>query len=79
MSWTGDGLLNAHTVARNDTGQFTNSAAYVYANQTHRLSQEVLDLSASTRWTNTFTYDAGVTAGPGVLSSTRLGELVRTE
>ena len=27
-----------------------------------------MDLSASTRWTNTFPYDAGVTAGPGVLS-----------
>jgi len=54
----------------------------VYANQTHRLSQEVLDLSASTRWTNTFTYDAGVTAGPWCPQqrcSTRLGELVRTE
>jgi RHS repeat-associated protein len=68
LTWTGDGLLNTHTVVRNDTGQFTDSRAYFYAAASRRLTEERLNLDGSTRWTNTFTYDTGATAGLGVLT-----------
>jgi RHS repeat-associated protein len=69
LTWSGDGLLASHTLARAD---FTDSRAYAYANLSRRLTQEQLNLNAGTTWTNTLTYDNGMTAGPGVL--TQMGQ-----
>ena len=43
--------------------------AYAYANASRRLTQEQLNVNASTTWTNTFAYDNGAASGPGVLTS----------
>lgn len=69
LTWSGDGLLAAHTLARAD---FTDSRAYTYANLSRRLVQEQLNLNASTTWTNTMVYDNGTGGGPGVL--TQMGQ-----
>ena len=69
LTWSGDGLLAAHTLARAD---FTDSRTYTYANLSRRLVQEQLNLNASTTWTNTMVYDNGVGGGPGVL--TQMGQ-----
>jgi len=69
MSWSGDGLLSNHTLARTD---FTDNHAYSYAPLSRRLVQEQLNLNAGTSWTNAMTYDNGVPAGPGVL--TQIGQ-----
>lgn len=67
LTWTGDGLLNTHTLGRED---FTNSAGYLYANSTRRLIDERLNLDATKRWTNNLTYDGGADSGPGALTKT---------
>jgi RHS repeat-associated protein len=69
LTWSGDGLLASHTLARAD---FTDSHAYAYANSSRRLTQEQLNLNAGTTWTNALTYDNGMAAGPGVL--TQMGQ-----
>jgi len=66
LTWTGDGLLNTHTLTRED---FTDSRAYAYASMTRGLTGEMLNLDATRRWTNNFTYDGGVAAGPGALTT----------
>ena len=68
LSWTDDGLLSAHTLDRED---FTDSRSYDYdyMNHTRRLVEERLNLDGSKRWTNHFTYDNGVFAGPGALTA----------
>jgi RHS repeat-associated protein len=65
LSWSGDGLLTAHTLARAD---FTDPHIYTYANLSRRLVQEQVNLNASTTWTNSLVYDNGVAGGPGVLT-----------
>jgi len=65
LTWSGDGLLAADTLARAD---FTDSRAYSYASLSRRLAQEQLNLNGSATWTNTPVYDNGVAAGPGVLT-----------
>jgi RHS repeat-associated protein len=65
LTWSGDGLLATHTLARAD---FTDSRAYAYADLSRRLVQEQLNLNGSATWTNHFAYDSGTTAGPGVLT-----------
>jgi RHS repeat-associated protein len=71
LARTGDGLLSSHTVAR--AGDFTNTQAYGYAALTRRLTDEVLNLNATNRWTNSFVYDGGGSAGLGLL--TKVGPL----
>jgi RHS repeat-associated protein len=66
LSWTGDGLLNTHTLARED---FTDSRSYTYGSMTRRLASEALSLDGTKRWTNGFTYDGGIAAGPGGLTT----------
>jgi RHS repeat-associated protein len=66
LSWSGDGLLASHTLVR---GDFTDSRSYAYASLSRRLTQEQLNLNASTTWTNSFVFDNGTAAGPGVLTS----------
>lgn len=66
LGWSGDGLLSTHTLSRSD---FTDSRAYTYASLTRRLTQEKLNVDGSTTWTNNFSYDNGVSAGMGVLTS----------
>jgi RHS repeat-associated protein len=66
LTWTGDGLLSTHTLARGD--DFTDSRAYFYASLSRRLIEERLNLNAAARWTNTFAYDGGQAAGAGVLT-----------
>ncbi len=66
--WSGDGLLLSHTLWRGDFGS-TDNRAYAYANASRRLTQEQLNVNASTTWTNTFAYDNGAASGPGVLTS----------
>jgi RHS repeat-associated protein len=67
LSFTGDGLLSAHTLARSD---FTDHRSYSYANQSRRLTQEIAGLATNgLSWTNAFVYDYGTTGGPGVLTS----------
>ena len=66
LNWTGDGLLNAHTVDR--VGDFTDARAYSYASLTRRLTEERLNLDATKRWTNAFAYDGGQPSGPGALT-----------
>jgi len=72
-SYLGDGLMASHTLVRSD---FTDNHSYVYANLSRRLTQETIGLSASSNWTTAFTYDSGVPAGPGVLTS--MGQAVGT-
>jgi RHS repeat-associated protein len=69
LTWSGDGLLAAHTLNRPD---FTDSRAYSYASLSRRLTQEQLNLNGSSSWTNTPVYDNGAFAGPGVL--TQIGQ-----
>ncbi len=66
LAWTGDGLLSTHTLARED---FTDSRQYAYADVTRRLIEERLNLDGYKRWTNSFGYDGGSGAGPGVLTA----------
>jgi hypothetical protein len=70
LTWSGDGLLATHTLNR---GDFTDSRSYAYASFSRRLTQEQLNLNASTTWTNNLVYDNGVSAGPGVLTSSGSG------
>lgn len=65
LAWTGDGALSTHTLARED---FTDSRSYDYATWSRRLTAERLNLDGATRWTNSFTYDAGAHDGPGALT-----------
>jgi RHS repeat-associated protein len=65
LGWNGDGTLATHTLDRPD---FTDSRIYSYASLTRRLTQEQINLNASTAWTNNFTYDTGTASGPGVLT-----------
>jgi RHS repeat-associated protein len=67
LAWSGDGLLATHTLARGDL--MTDHRIYSYASQSRRLSQEQLNLNASTTWTNSFVYDRGVAGGPGALTT----------
>ena len=60
-----DGLLAYDTLYRSD---FTDSRSYNYAPLSRRLTSEQLNLTGSATWTNQFTYDSGVAAGPGVLT-----------
>jgi RHS repeat-associated protein len=73
LTYTPDGLLASHTVARPD---FTDNRSYTYANLSRRLTQEAVGLSASSNWTTAFVYDNGVSGGPGVLTS--MGQAVGT-
>lgn len=66
LSWSGDGLLASHTITR--TGDFTDARSYDYAGQSRRLAAERVNLDATKRWTNLFTFDSGVAGGPGVLT-----------
>jgi RHS repeat-associated protein len=66
--WSGDGLLVSHSLWRGDYFGMDNRA-YAYANASRRLTQEQLNVNASTTWTNTFAYDNGTVSGPGVLTS----------
>jgi RHS repeat-associated protein len=67
LAWTGDGLLDIHTLARQD---FTDARAYSYAGLSRRLTNEVLNLDATGAWTNLFAYDGGAVGGLGVLTGT---------
>jgi YD repeat-containing protein len=69
IAWTGDGLLNTHTLARED---FTDSRSYFYANLSRRLTEERLNLDSTKRWTNIYAFDSGTASGPGVL--TKIGQ-----
>ncbi|MDR3561785.1 MAG: RHS repeat-associated core domain-containing protein, partial [Negativicutes bacterium] len=71
LTWSGDGLLTTH--ALNRVGDFTDSRSYSYASLSRRLTQEQLNLNATTTWTNTFVYDNSVPAGPGALTSAGSG------
>ena len=73
ITWSGDGLLATHTLARTD---FTDSRSYAYAGLSRRLTQEQLNLNGSAVWTNTMAYDKGVAAGLGVL--TQMGQITGT-
>ncbi|MBI5386381.1 MAG: hypothetical protein HZA90_17055, partial [Verrucomicrobia bacterium] len=70
LAWTGDGLLSTHTLER--VNDFTDSRAYLYASPSRRLVEERLNLDATKRWTNTYTFDNATAAGPGVL--TKVGQ-----
>ena len=64
LTWTGDGLLNTHTLARTD---FTDQRSYSYAPLSRRLTTEQMNLDATHCWTNDFAYDSGA-AGLGLLT-----------
>jgi RHS repeat-associated protein len=66
LTWSGDGLLASHTLARPD---FADNRSYTYASLSRRLTQEQLNLNATTTWTNSFVYDRGVSGGPGALTT----------
>jgi RHS repeat-associated protein len=66
LSWLGDGLLASHTLA---DANFNDYRTYAYAPLSRRLTQEQLNLNATTTWTNNFAYDGGTPQGPGVLTS----------
>jgi RHS repeat-associated protein len=66
LSWTGDGLLAGHTLWRED---FTDQRSYDYAALSRRLIEEHLNLDSGNRWTNSFAYDGGASAGIGLLTS----------
>lgn len=70
LTWTGDGLPSTHTLER--TGDFTDSRQFFYANHSRRLNEERLNLDATRRWTNVYTFDNGTASGPGVL--TKIGQ-----
>jgi RHS repeat-associated protein len=65
LTWTGDGLLGTHLLARED---FTDERDYAYASLSRRLIEERVNLGAATRWTNDFVYDGGAGSGLGVLT-----------
>lgn len=65
LSWFLNGQLAAHTISRWD---YTDSRSYAYTPYSRRLSQEQLNITASQRWTNNFTFDGGVNDGIGVLT-----------
>jgi RHS repeat-associated protein len=73
LSWGGDGLMSADSLARAD---FTDSRSYTYAYLSRRLIQEQQNLNASTRWTNTLVYDNGTSLGIGLL--TQMGQATGT-
>ena len=60
LSWTGDGLLGTHVLARED---FTDERDYTYAALSRRLVEERVNLDAANRWTNDFVYDGGASGG----------------
>jgi len=66
LTWTGDGLLNTHTLARTD---FTDQRSYSYAPLSRRLTTEQMNLDATHCWTNDFAYDSGASGGLGLLTS----------
>lgn len=68
LVWAPEGLITTDTLARAD---FTDSRSYSYAPLSRRLTNEVLNINGSTRWTNNMTYDNGVAAELGTL--TQLG------
>lgn len=74
-TWTGDGLLATHTLARAD---FTDARAYIYASQSRRLVQERQNLASGTTWTNNLGYDNGAGAGPGALTQMGVGSALWT-
>lgn len=65
LSWSGDALLTAHSLVRED---FTDARQYSYADFTRRLTEERINLDAFTRWTNSFAFDNGQFSGPGALT-----------
>ena len=65
LTWTGDGLLATHTLARTD---FTDQRSYSYASLSRRLTTEQMNLDATHYWTNDFVYDSGIGAGLGLLT-----------
>jgi len=65
LTWSGDGLLTADTLARAD---FTDSRNYSYASLSRRLTQEQINLNSAARWTNSLVYDNGVAGGLGALT-----------
>jgi len=67
LNWSGDGLLANHTLVRGDL--MTDNRNYSYANLSRRLTRELVNLSPSTTWTNSFAYDQGVAGGPGALTT----------
>jgi RHS repeat-associated protein len=67
LAWSGDGLLTNHTLIRGDG--MTDNRLYSYANLSRRLTQEQLNLTPSTTWTNEFVYDRGVPGGSGTLTT----------
>jgi YD repeat-containing protein len=68
LTWTGDGRLASHTLARSD---FTDNRAYFYADQSRRLVEERFNVDLGQRHTNAYTFDNGQAAKAGVL--TRVG------
>jgi RHS repeat-associated protein len=73
VTYTGDGMMATHTLARSD---FTDNRSYAYASLSRRLTQETVGVSASSNWTTAYTYDSGVPGGLGVL--THIGQAVGT-
>jgi RHS repeat-associated protein len=65
LTWTGDGLLASHSLVRPD---YTDGQLFTYQSATRRLSTEILRISASLTYTNSFTYDGGDSYGLGVLT-----------
>src|SRR5260370_1253916 len=65
LAYTGDGLLGAHTLVRED---FPRSRSYAYAPLSRRLATEALNLDATHTLTNASTFDNAVPSGPGVLT-----------
>jgi RHS repeat-associated protein len=70
LAYTGDGRISADSLARED---FTDQRSYAYAPLSRRLTSEMLNLDSSHRWTNSFGFDNGVTAGLGALTSIGFG------
>lgn len=66
IGYTGDGLMSSHQIVRSD---FTDNRSFTYASSTRWLTSEIVGLNSSANWTNNFTYDNGVVAGPGILTS----------
>lgn len=74
LAYTGDGRIAAHSVTRvNTSNDYTDDRAYLYANSSRRLTEERLNLDGTKRWTNSFTFDNGQAAGPGVLTKAGAG------
>jgi RHS repeat-associated protein len=66
LSWRNDGHLTAYTAYR---GDFTDSRTYSYTPLSQRLAQESFNVSASQRFTNSYTVDNGLVGKLGVLTS----------